>query len=87
MNRIEWLDAPETAAKPDGAQTLRRVLSLARAVWLVTLPLIVYVAVPILFLITLVVGSIMLRLHPLLGGAIVAIGFGLGMTLYYDIVN
>jgi hypothetical protein len=83
FRRIEWLDFPEEL-KPEENRLLRFVGSFGGGIWMLARPILLYVAIPCLFLLALVTVATVLPIHPLLGGLIFAVGLGLGLTFYYD---
>lgn len=86
--RVEWLDgrAEETADRR-GKRIFCRLASLAAAMWMLTQPLLLYVVVPCVLLLALVTAVTVFRLHPLIGGLIVAVGLGVGLTVYYEMIR
>ena len=76
--RIEVLDDAEESAKGRGQRMLWRLASFAAGGWMLIQPLLLYVVVPCLLLLALVTGVSAFRLHPLIGGVIIAVGLGLG---------
>lgn len=81
--RVEWLDSDDSKAEPSKG-VLIRAISLLAGIWLFAQLLVIYVVVPLVFVIVLAVLLLVIRVHPLVGGIVFALGVGLGVGIYLD---
>ena len=81
---IPWLDAqPQSSPSVSRRAVLRTVSFVAGACILARL-LILYLVVPIAFLLALILAVLALRLHPVAGGLVFVAGIGFGIGFYFD---
>lgn len=81
--RVAWLDADDSSAAPPNG-VLIRTISLLAGIWVIVQLIVVYVVVPLVFVVALAVLLLVIRVHPLVGGIVFALGTGLGVGLYFD---
>ena len=81
---VSWLDPAESAVRTAKDGLLRRTAAFLVGIWLLARMLIIYVGVPCAFVVALIVLVLVLRLPPLIGGLLFALGIGFGVGFYYD---
>ena len=81
---VAWLDPDDSPAQTAKDGVLRRMVAFLVGIWLLARMLIIYVGVPCAFVVALIVLVLVLRLPPLIGGLLFALGIGFGVGFYFD---
>lgn len=81
--RGAWLESDNSSPESSDGMLMRGT-SLLAGIWLFAQLLIIYVVVPLAFVVMLAVLLLVIRVHPLIGGIMFALGVGLGVSFYLD---